>query len=769
VEPHIESDARKESKMNAHGSEFINESKRRGRFSPGLKSLRKPLAVRHFVVEPIERRIMLDSNILNMVINPGSSGPSAIIQAVSGTSGTVIVEAEEIGLSEQTPLSGNVSIEWWNGTALEGLTTTNVGGPPVATVPEANLTGTDGPDTEVTFTLNLADAIAAGGPTFTEGPGSAYPGTYYTLIAEFDGGSGYSPQWSTDGVLVQFTGAQRTLAFIQQPSAAAIGSTIAPPITVAVEDSTGATVTSSSDVVSLAVASGSGTLSGTSTVAAVNGIATFSGLSINAAGSYTLTATDDNTASAATPVTSSLFKITDTKLVFRDALVNADIDQPLGPAVIVEVVDAGGRVDTSASGPITISVDASSTGTGTLSGTLTRTAVHGVARFSNVSINNNGEYELDATDDEGDGGSSDSFGVEGVLRFDSPSYNAYASTPRKSPVIVEEVDYKGHLITTNSSSVVTLLPTGSLASTPIISNTAVMMAGKASFPNLTVPKVGEYVLRATDGSSDAAATAIFIVSYLNFRFSHPFIHADVNTPLAFKVEAVDDGGRLVTNATGEVSVALNQLPSSGTRFDHDGAALTGTTTVLLTGGEATFGVNLNDTITEPGNFTLTATNETDNGGVLTPDSTSVPAKSNPFTVRPDKLSITAEPSRVVNVNDPIPFQVKLESASGDIVNNASYSADVTAVETLEGGQIGTVYVSQPVSFDLASGTATFGNYAKYDSMQAYPYLLAPGKYRFTISVVYATDYLSEPTESIEDAVNSITTPIITAVAPTPGK
>src|ERR1700678_1654465 len=63
-------------------------------------------------------------------------------------------------------------------------------------------------------------------------------------------------------------------------------------ITVDVEDPFGNIVTTDSSTVTLSVASGPGSLSGTLTMAASSGIATFSNVKLNTAGSYTLTTSD---------------------------------------------------------------------------------------------------------------------------------------------------------------------------------------------------------------------------------------------------------------------------------------------------------------------------------------------------------------------------------------------------------------------------------------------------------------------------------------------
>ena len=76
------------------------------------------------------------------------------------------------------------------------------------------------------------------------------------------------------------------VAFKVQPSDAAVGATIAPPVQVEVRDQFGNRVTSATNSVTLAIGTnpGGGTLAGTTAAAAVNGVATFANLSINRAG-----------------------------------------------------------------------------------------------------------------------------------------------------------------------------------------------------------------------------------------------------------------------------------------------------------------------------------------------------------------------------------------------------------------------------------------------------------------------------------------------------
>ena len=95
------------------------------------------------------------------------------------------------------------------------------------------------------------------------------------------------------------------LAFGQQPMTTAPAPPSPPAIVVNVEDANGNIITSDNSNVTLSVANGDGSLNGTLTVQAQNGVATFSGLSVNAAGIYTIGAGDGVLATASTAFTIS--------------------------------------------------------------------------------------------------------------------------------------------------------------------------------------------------------------------------------------------------------------------------------------------------------------------------------------------------------------------------------------------------------------------------------------------------------------------------------
>ncbi len=177
------------------------------------------------------------------------------------------------------------------------------------------------------------------------------------------------------------------LAFVQQPTSLVASTVMSPPVQVAIEDASGKILTTATNSVTVALASGTG-LSGALTAAAVNGIATFNGLTVNNIG------TGDSLSagsSGLTGVTSTAFNVTapptaPVKLAFVQQPTNALTQAPITPAVQVAVEDAGGNVMASATNQVTLTLVS---GSG-LSGTLTVAAVNGVASFTTLMVNNPG-------------------------------------------------------------------------------------------------------------------------------------------------------------------------------------------------------------------------------------------------------------------------------------------------------------------------------------------------------------------------------------------
>jgi hypothetical protein len=193
------------------------------------------------------------------------------------------------------------------------------------------------------------------------------------------------------------------LVFTVQPSVTTAGQNITPAVQVSAENASNVVVTSFTQPVTVAIATGSGangaTLGGTLTVNAVNGVATFSNLVITKSGTgFKLQATSAGTAAG----TSGSFVINPdvaTTLHFAVQPTTGLHGASITPAVQVDARDQFNNVVKAFVSNITVAITA---GTGTagavLSGTTSVAATAGVATFQNLSINLVGTaYKLTAT------------------------------------------------------------------------------------------------------------------------------------------------------------------------------------------------------------------------------------------------------------------------------------------------------------------------------------------------------------------------------------
>ena len=249
-----------------------------------------------------------------------------------------------------------------------------------------------------TLTVNAANGVATFSDLSINNAGSGY-------ILQATSSGLTSATSATFNITAPPPPAATQLRFTVQPQSTQAGLAISPPIQVSALDASGSIVTTFSSAITMAIGTNpaAGTLSGTLTVNATNGVATFSDLSINNAGTgYTLQATSSGLTSA----TSATFNITApppppaTQLSFTVQPTNTLPSGTITPAVEVTALDAQGNPVSGFTGTITIAIghDASLLGNAVLSGTLTVTAVSGVARFSNLSIDQIGVgYTLRAT------------------------------------------------------------------------------------------------------------------------------------------------------------------------------------------------------------------------------------------------------------------------------------------------------------------------------------------------------------------------------------
>ncbi|MHA8062352.1 beta strand repeat-containing protein, partial [Aquirufa beregesia] len=319
---------------------------------------------------------------------------TATTSAISGTTSTIttVPGAADATASTLTPTSASITA---NGSSTQVLTVTakdangnNVGaGGATVTITKSSGTGTIGSVTDVgngTYTATVTSPTTVGTGEFIATIGGIH----------VQNGTG-SMQHS---VITYTVGPAAKLSFQVQPSNAGALATISPAINVRIEDTHGNLTSSTANVtIDFGTNAGSGTLSGTKTVAAVNGVATFSDLSINnAATGYTLAVSS----AGLTGATSNPFNITTSgaaKLAFSVQPSNATAGSSISPSIKVQILDAAGN-PTTATDNITLSID-TNPASGTLSGTLTQSAVAGEATFAGISINKSSasSYKLKAT------------------------------------------------------------------------------------------------------------------------------------------------------------------------------------------------------------------------------------------------------------------------------------------------------------------------------------------------------------------------------------
>jgi hypothetical protein len=269
---------------------------------------------------------------------------------------------------------------------ISGLNYPVADGIPVTTVtPNAQYTGTvswsGSPSTFAPTTIYTA--------TITLTPKSGYTlagvnANFFTIVAATsasnDANSGViSAVFPATGDLPA-----RAVAITTQPTGAASGSALGTQPVIRIVDSSGTTVTSNVNVVA-SIASGTGTLSGTTTVAASNGIATFTDLVVTGtAGTFTLTFT----ATSLRAATSNSLTITAgpaSKVAITRSSAGTQRNTAFTTQPQITIQDASGNTVTSSTAVVTARVTSGFNPRLTI-GSNTATAVSGVATFSDLGI-----------------------------------------------------------------------------------------------------------------------------------------------------------------------------------------------------------------------------------------------------------------------------------------------------------------------------------------------------------------------------------------------
>src|SRR5207253_2370474 len=322
-----------------------------------------------------------------------------------------------------------------------------------------------------------------------------------------------------------------------QPTDVPAGAPITPAVQITARDQFGNTASGFTGNVTVAIGNnaGGGTLSGTTTQAAVSGVATFGTLNIDKTGTgYTLTAS--STGLAAT--TSTGFAVTAaaaTRLVFTVQPGNTAAGSAITPAVQVTAQDNLGNTVTTFTGTVTIAIG-NNVGGGSLSGTVSRAAVAGVAGFPGLSVDKAGVgYTLSATASGTGAAASTAFNITPAsaaqLVFTVQPVATTAGTAITPAVQVTARDAFGNTATGFTGSVTVAIGTnpagGALSGTLTVALAAnpggatlsgttsiAAVAGVATYSTLRLDKVGTgYTLTATaSGLTSATSTPFNIVA-----------------------------------------------------------------------------------------------------------------------------------------------------------------------------------------------------------------------------------------------------------------
>ena len=516
--------------------------------------------------------------------------------------------------------------------------------------------------TEANQTVALALGRNPGGGVLT-GPVSL---AAQNGVASFTGlkidqaGSGYQLKATvpglTDATSMSFdvlTRPATQLAFITQPTTTLTGESIEPAVVVELRNVLGERVESANLAVTISLATNpsAGTLSGTMTRNAIDGRATFPGLSVDKAGAaYTLQATAEGLTGAVSGGFDIVAKPA-AKLVFTIQPANTTAGEAITPDVKVEIRDRDGALLTTAANPVTLNLGSNPTG-GTLSGTMTREAVGGVATFAGLQIEKSGDgYKLLAASPGLTGGLSNAFNIlprpATRLAFTVQPVNTVAGEDILPSVVVEVQNALGRRVEGADNLVTFSLATNPSGGALTGALTQKAVNGRATFPGLKIDKHGEnYKLQAAADTLSGALSDPFSIlarpaNKLVYAVQPSNTTASEQISPAVVVEIQDSLGQRVAGAENLVTMALGANTPGGT--------LQGVLSRKAVDGRATFaGLNIDK---QGDGYKLRALS----GGLTE-------ALSNGFNILPrpaTKLAFTVEPRNTI-MGEPISPAVVVE-------------------------------------------------------------------------------------------------------------
>ena len=471
------------------------------------------------------------SGTLSCTTNPitSSSGVASFAgcKITLGTQGSFTLKASAAGLSPATSTAFTVagSASKVAFTASPSASVSNVVFPTQASVAIEDSSGdvVTNAASAVTLAINTGSGTLActSNPVTSSGGKATFAGCKITLGTQGAFTLKATVSGLTTGTSLSFTvaGAAAKLAFIASPGASTGGYAFAAQPSVAIEDSSGDLVSNSTSAVTLAINTGTGTLSCTSTNA-IAGLATFSTckITLGTQGTFTLKAS----ASGLTSATSDSFTVAGpaAQLVFITSPSNSTGGSSFSVQPVVAVEDSSGDIVTNDSSTVTLAVSFGSGSPGaSVSNSCSGNEANGLVTFTGCSVNTLGTgYTLTASDGALTPATSLPFNVvvgsaAQVAFLTSPSGSAAGSPFSSQPVAAVE-DAGGNVVTSDASTIAISVTAGTGTNGATLTGcTGVESSGVETFSGCLMTTAGvEYTLTATDGSLAGGLSSPFNIS-----------------------------------------------------------------------------------------------------------------------------------------------------------------------------------------------------------------------------------------------------------------
>ncbi len=375
-------------------------------------------------------------------------------------------------------------------------------------------------------------------------------------------------------------------------------------IAVSVETNANALDSAFTGSVALSIDSGptGAAITGTTSATVTNGTASMGNVTLDVAGTYTLTVSG----AKLTPVNTLSISVAPQSTVA--ALVIEQQPPASVQAGTTFGLEVAGEDQFGNSTPLTGQVAlalSNNPGNATLGGTTTVTASKGVAQFSGLTIGTVGTgYTIVATSPSVTSATTNGISVTNAAATRlviPPSGEPPASEPagQAFSIVVDAEDPYGNIDPSFTGTVTLAQPSSLIGTTSVKAQ-----GGVATFSDLVINTAGTYQIQATSSPlTPATSTSLTVTgsaqgSLLVWAAEPPgqVIH---NAAFGVTVDVKDQFGNLETGYSGSVTVALQANPGD--------AILHGTTTVNVSGGVATFSELSINVVAN--NYTLVATSE----------------------------------------------------------------------------------------------------------------------------------------------------------------